>query len=157
MVYHFEIHKEEDGYFAECIELKGCMTQGDTLDELKEMAEDALNCYLLEPIDSKFTPHPLPDPDLENSRYSHELLLVECSSQVALVTALRDYRFTHKLTQHQMREALGMKHRNSYVRLEREGNPSMNMLDRIRKAFPDFPLFLGFQAPKKRVKHKVLH
>ena len=33
MEYHFKIHKEKNGYWAECIELSGCNTQGDTLEE----------------------------------------------------------------------------------------------------------------------------
>jgi len=42
MYYHFKIHKEPDGYWAECIELEGCVTQGDSLDELQKNMEEAL-------------------------------------------------------------------------------------------------------------------
>jgi len=46
MVYHFKIHKEQKGYWAECIEIDGCSTQGDSLDELLINAAEALNLLL---------------------------------------------------------------------------------------------------------------
>ncbi len=49
MKYHFQIHKENKGFWAECIELKGCVTQGDTLEELCDNIEEALTLYLEEP------------------------------------------------------------------------------------------------------------
>jgi len=35
MLYHFKIQKESNGYWAECLELKGCQTEADTLSELQ--------------------------------------------------------------------------------------------------------------------------
>jgi predicted RNase H-like HicB family nuclease len=43
MHYHFKIHKENNGYWAECCELEGCVTQGDTLEELYKFCDEALN------------------------------------------------------------------------------------------------------------------
>jgi len=54
MHYHFKVHKEGKGFWAECIELKGCITQSDTKQKLYENMEDALNLYLQEPQDSTF-------------------------------------------------------------------------------------------------------
>jgi predicted RNase H-like HicB family nuclease len=45
--------RQEGGYWAQCVELDGCITQGDTLDELKTNREDVLNLMLDEPADSK--------------------------------------------------------------------------------------------------------
>ena len=53
MKYHFKIHKEKNLYWAECIELKGCVTQGKTLVELKKNMAEALNLYIEEPENSK--------------------------------------------------------------------------------------------------------
>ncbi len=39
MYYHFRIHGEEDGFWAECLELTGCDTEGDDLDELEKKYE----------------------------------------------------------------------------------------------------------------------
>lgn len=59
MYYHFKIHKEKNGYWAQCIELKDCITQADTLDELHKNLYEALNLYLNEP-DSSSIHFPLP-------------------------------------------------------------------------------------------------
>jgi len=57
--YHFKIHKEEKGYWAECIEIPGCFTQGDTKQELKENMREALNTAVSEPDNSEeFGEHP---------------------------------------------------------------------------------------------------
>lgn len=49
MQYHFKIHEEKSGYWAECIELKGCNTEGETLDELHKNIQEVLGLYLSEP------------------------------------------------------------------------------------------------------------
>lgn len=53
MKYHFKIHKEGKGYWAQCIELEGCITQADSRKELKKRMQEALNLYIDEPVDSK--------------------------------------------------------------------------------------------------------
>lgn len=52
MKYHFKTHKEDNGFWAEGIELPGCFTQGDTIEELLENMKEALNLYIDEPSDS---------------------------------------------------------------------------------------------------------
>ena len=54
MKYRFKIHSEEKGYWAECIELKGCITQGDSLEELHQNIREALQLYLEEPEGPQF-------------------------------------------------------------------------------------------------------
>ena len=46
MYNQFKIHKEEDEYWAECIELKESATQGDIFHELQKNIEEVLNLYL---------------------------------------------------------------------------------------------------------------
>ena len=41
----FKIHKEDNGYWAECIGLEGCDTQADTLEELNSNIKEALSLY----------------------------------------------------------------------------------------------------------------
>lgn len=36
------VHKEDNGYWAEVPALKGCYSQGDTIDELKENIKEAI-------------------------------------------------------------------------------------------------------------------
>lgn len=40
------IEKDEYGYFAYCPELKGCHTQGDTMDEAIENLKEAVDLYI---------------------------------------------------------------------------------------------------------------
>ncbi len=40
------IEKDKSGYFAFCPELKGCHTQGDTLEEVLENIKEAIELYL---------------------------------------------------------------------------------------------------------------
>ncbi len=40
------IERDEFGYYAYCPELKGCHTQGDTLDEVLQNIKEAVELYL---------------------------------------------------------------------------------------------------------------
>lgn len=40
------IEKDADGYYAYCPELKGCQTQGDSLEEVKSNIQEAVELYL---------------------------------------------------------------------------------------------------------------
>ena len=47
--YHYTVlfePAEEGGYIATCPALPGLITEGDTLEEARAMAEDAIRCYL---------------------------------------------------------------------------------------------------------------
>lgn len=52
MQFHFKIHQGRDGFWADCIELKGCRTQADTREELAANAKEALDLFLNESDDS---------------------------------------------------------------------------------------------------------
>ncbi len=56
------IEKDEFGYYAYCPELKGCHTQGDTLDEVLKNIREAVELYLetffLLPFHSRKVLHP---------------------------------------------------------------------------------------------------
>jgi predicted RNase H-like HicB family nuclease len=40
------IEKDDDGYYAWCPDLQGCQTQGDSLEEVLENAQEAVEVYL---------------------------------------------------------------------------------------------------------------
>ncbi len=68
MYYHFRVHKEKKGYSTECIELEGCYTEGDTMREVRENAEDALESYLCcAPGEKEDRFLPLPNLEIEES------------------------------------------------------------------------------------------
>ena len=40
------IEEDEDGFYAYCPELKGCQSQGDTLEEVQHNIQEAVELYL---------------------------------------------------------------------------------------------------------------
>lgn len=140
MKYHFKIHKEKSGYWAECLELPGCHTQGDSMSELKINMKESLSLMLDEPEDSKVI-FPLP-----NKKFSKEksVVEVEVDPSIAFAFLLRRFRLKLGLTQEQMKEHLHFKSLFSYQKLEnsRFANPTLKSLKRIKDAFPDFPMNL---------------
>lgn len=143
MKYHFKIHKEENGrYWSEGIELPRCVTQGETLQELKEYLKDVLNLYLDEPQGSNVT-FPLPDKSIEENEF---IVSISVDSRIAFPIIMKNFRLQKKLTQEQAQRIIGLANRNSYVRLESTGNPKIETLDKVVQAFPDFPIDKCFSA-----------
>jgi predicted RNase H-like HicB family nuclease len=62
------IEKDEEGYFARCLDLQGCHSQGGTYEEALENIKDAISLYIA---------------DLKEN---NELLEKNFSSQVSLTT-----------------------------------------------------------------------
>jgi predicted RNase H-like HicB family nuclease len=134
--YHFKIHKEKNGYWAECCELDGSLTQGNTLEELQQSCKEALNLYLEEPADSKIL-FPLPNKALDKDS---RLKKVEVDPDLALAVLLRNHRLAAKITQKQAAQKLGMKSLYSYQRLEKRSNPTLNIIKKIHSLFPQIEL-----------------
>jgi antitoxin HicB len=141
--YHFKIHKEKDGYWAECLELEGCHTQGESMDELRFNMEEALNLYLSEPEKSKVL-FPLP---LKNSKKMRRVEKVKVDPSVAFAMLIRQTRLKHHYTLKRMAEILEYKNLNAYVKLEKPktANPELKTIANIRKHFSDFPIALVFE------------
>jgi antitoxin HicB len=134
MRYHFKIHKQGKGFWAECLELEGCQTQADNFYQLKLNMSEALNVFLSEPSDSK---HVFPLPKKMASRKGIEA--IEVDHRVAFSMLLRQVRITRGYTQQQTAEALSMKSLFSYQRLESyKSNPSLETIGKIKHAFPEF-------------------
>ncbi|MCL2480317.1 MAG: type II toxin-antitoxin system HicB family antitoxin [Spirochaetaceae bacterium] len=136
MTYHFKVYKENNGYWAECCELKGCVTQADTLEELYSSCKEALNLYLEEPNDTKVV-FPLPNENLDSKK---NLIKIAVEPEIALAVLLRYYRSNSKMTQKQAAELLGMKNIYSYQRLEKKSNPTLNIIKKIHTIFPEIKL-----------------
>ncbi len=136
MKYHFMLHKEHNGYWTECCELKGCMTQADTLEELYAACEEALNVYLEEPNDTKVI-FPLPNKTLDGKQ---NVIEAAVHPEIALAVLLRHYRSNSNMTQKQAAEMLGMKNVYSYQRLEKKSNPTLTIMKKIHSVFPEIKL-----------------
>jgi predicted RNase H-like HicB family nuclease/DNA-binding XRE family transcriptional regulator len=141
MNYHFKLHKEKDGYWAECCELEGCVTQGDTIKEINNNCKEALDVYLYEPGESERT-FPLPDESLDEKK---NIIKITVEPKRALAILLRNYRLNANMTQKQVAEMLGMKNIYSYQRLEKESNATLNIINRIHNVFPEIRLEYLFQ------------
>jgi len=46
MKFDIILHKEDNGYWAEVPALKGCFTQGETIEEVKENIKEAITAWL---------------------------------------------------------------------------------------------------------------
>lgn len=137
MQYHFKIHKEGSGFWAQCIELPGCVTEADSAQELIINMHEALNLYIEEPENSKDLA-PLPDSSIKTSKTT---VAVTVDPQIAFAFMMRYYRIKHGLTQQQAAKKMGFDTLYSYQRLEnKKCNPSLKIISKIMKVFPDFSI-----------------
>jgi antitoxin HicB len=135
MFYNFKVHKESNGYWAECVELKGCVTQGNTYNGLLKNMEEALNLYLDEPEKSKQI-FPLPRKSVKGKN----IVRIAVNHRIAFAMKMKIYRARKGLSQKQIASLLGMKNIYSYQRLEstKMANPNLSTIARIKSVFPDF-------------------
>src|SRR5271157_5675292 len=110
MNYHFKIHKEGKGFWAQCIELNGCITQANNLKELKTNMQEALNLYIEEAEDSEDSAC-LPDNSIKMKK---DIIEVSVDTQIAFAFLVRFYRIKHGMTQQEAAEKLGFPNIYSY-------------------------------------------
>lgn len=137
MKYHFKTHKEKSGFWAECLELKGCQTQGDTQEELIANMSEALNLYLDEPENSKMV-FPVPDARI----HGRNIVEVPVEPKIAWTVLLRNTRLSHKMTQKDVAQALKIKSVYAYQKLEssKTANPALSTIVRVKSVFPELNL-----------------
>jgi len=142
MNYHFKIHKEKSGLWAECLEIPSCSTQGETMSELKTNAHEALNLLLDEPEHSRII-FPLPKMNLKPSKSVFE---VRVDPTIAFAFLMRRTRLQKGLNQHEMKSLLKFKTLFSYQKLEKSkyANPTLKTLEHIKECISDFPFKLLF-------------
>jgi antitoxin HicB len=133
MQYHFKVRPEKKGFWAECVELKGCVTQGDSKKSLLENALEALNLYLDEPENSKVI---FPEP--RALIRGKDVIRVGVNPKIAFAMILRQERVRNHLTQNQVAKKLGFKNPYSYQRLEnsKTANPSLLTIVMLKSIFP---------------------
>ncbi|MES0489277.1 MAG: helix-turn-helix domain-containing protein [Leptospirales bacterium] len=134
MKYHFKIHNEENGYWAQCIELEGCITEANDMKKLQHNMIEVLNLYLDESENSEHI-FALPRKMLKGKN----VVKVAVHPKVAFAMTMRMLRIKKGLTQKDAAKLLGMKNLYSYQRLEssKQVNPSLAMLERIKQVFPE--------------------
>jgi antitoxin HicB len=137
MKYHFKIHKEAKGYWAECLELQGCVTQANTKAQLLKNMKEALDVYLSEPEGSQVV-FPAPNPKHSGQNIAE----VSPSVRTAFASLMRRTRLQKHMTQKQAAAALQMASLYTYQKLEKAttANPGLETLAKIKSAFPEFPI-----------------
>ena len=140
MKYHFKTHREGRGFWAECIELEGLLTQADTKEELWENMNEALNLYLQEPVDSDYIAA-LPNPKLNKKT---NLVEISVHPEIAFAFMVRYHRLKNKLTQKEAAKKMGFTSLYSYQRLEKKCNATLEMIAKIKNLFPDFSIDFAF-------------
>ncbi|MDR3284362.1 MAG: type II toxin-antitoxin system HicB family antitoxin [Treponema sp.] len=141
MKYHFKLHKEETGYWAECCELEGCMTEGDSLEKVIAACEEALSVYLYEPEEPGRV-LPLPESAYDSQR---DVIKIKVEPETAFAILLRNFRLESNMTQKQAAKRLGMRNIYSYQRLEKNSNPTLHIISKIHTVFPEVKLHYLFQ------------
>lgn len=137
MNYHFKIHKEGKGFWAQCIELEGCITQADNLKELNKNMQKALDLYIAEAEDSQDLAT-LPDNSIKSGS---NIVTVPVNPQIAFAFLVRYYRIKNKITQQQAAKMLGFTSIYSYQRLEtKKCNPRLETIASLKKLFPEFSI-----------------
>lgn len=124
-------HLSEDrSYLVEFPDLPGCLTEGNTLEEAKQNAKEALTGYLSSIFERNLR---IPDPSSLKGRNIHN---IEPEPEVAVPILLRKLRETKKLTQGDIAKVLGISYQ-AYQRLEKPGksNPTLKTLERLAKVF----------------------
>lgn len=138
MKYHFRVIREKRGGFtADCIELEGCRSEGDSLEELKRNLKEALDLFLSEPPHSRMI---FPKP--KNLKLRKGVLAIEVNPKIAFAVALKNLRLKEGLTQSQMAKKLAIRNLSQYQRLEdpRRANPELLTLKRIKTTFPQLKI-----------------
>ncbi|MFH0898778.1 MAG: type II toxin-antitoxin system HicB family antitoxin [bacterium] len=137
MNYHFKVHKEGKGFWAQCIELEGCFTQADNLKKLKVNMQEALNLYLSESAGS----HDLASLSDNSIKLKKNIVKVSVDPQVAFAFLVRYYRIKYGMTQKEAARKLGFENIYSYQRLEaRRCNPRLETIASLKKLFPELSL-----------------
>lgn len=126
----FEYDEVERVYNVQFPDLPGCFTYGETIDEAKDMAKEALTGYL-QAVDTRKMR--LPDPSkLEGD----EVAYIGPETPVAFAIWLRKRREALGLSQSDVAKKLGIKYQ-TYQRIESPSktNPTLKTTMRVEKVF----------------------
>jgi len=121
---------EDKSYLVEFPDLPGCLTEGDSLENAKRNAKEALTGYLASLFERNLK---IPSPsDLKGKNVFH----IEPEPEVAVPIILRKLRESKRLTQSDIAKVLGISYQ-AYQRLEKPGksNPTIKTLERLARVF----------------------
>ena len=128
--YPIKIHKAvEGGYWGEFPDLPGCVTEGDTVEELLKMAKEALSGWLAVRFERNFD-----IPEAKSLR-GKNIRWVEPKPEVSVPLLIRKIRNELGLSQRQVAQRLDIKYQ-SYQTFEnpRIANPTIKQLSKLADA-----------------------
>ena len=131
MIYFAKITKQKDKkYLVEFPELEGCFTEGDSLEDALNNAQEVLDGWLASLCDHHLN---IPEPKTRKGRNFHPIAV---NVNIEFVISLRRLRKKKRLSQLQVAKRLGIS-QQAYARLETpfKSNPSLNTIEKISKAF----------------------
>ncbi len=126
-------HPDEKGYWVEFPDIPGCLTEGNTLEEAKEMAKEALSA-MLESLDSRKMSIPVP-----SNIKGEYIYYIEPELQVSFAISLKREREKMGLTQKEAAERARISWA-FYQRIEnpRKSNPTLSTIAKLQRVFPRF-------------------
>ena len=126
----FVYDEEEKAYNVRFPDLPGCFTYGETIDEAKAMAKEALTGFL-QSVDARKLR--MPDP---SRLKGDEVIYIEPETPVAFAIWLRKQREALGLSQSDVAKKLGIKYQ-TYQRIESPSktNPTLKTIMRVEKVF----------------------
>lgn len=126
----FSYIDEDKSYLVEFPDLSGCVTEGATMEEAKEMAKEALTGYL-ESVMDRGIPFSAPS-SIPNA------VLIEPAPGVSFAFWLRTKRKDSGMTLTDVADQLGIKYQ-VYQKLEnpQTANPTLKTLKRLEAVFHD--------------------
>jgi len=120
----------EGGYVVEFIDIPSCITEGDTLDEAKVMAKEAISAMLYSLDSRKKT---IPEPSTINEK---GIYYIEPELKIAFAITLKRERERMGLSQKEVAEQMNVNW-TFYQRIEnpRKTNPTLGTIEKLEKVF----------------------
>lgn len=122
--------KEDKSFLVEFPDLKGCLTEGSTLEAAFKNAKEALTGYLISIFERGYA---IPEASKRNGK---NFYYIEPDPEVATPIMLRKIRGEKKLNQSEAAKKLGISYQ-AYQRLENptRSNPTIKTLEKVARVF----------------------
>jgi predicted RNase H-like HicB family nuclease/DNA-binding XRE family transcriptional regulator len=139
MQYHFKYHKDKkSGFWAECLELEGCVSQAENLQDLEKNLTEALNLYLDESPTSNFI---FNLPEKKYFKTNKNIIKITPNPNILFSQQLRILRLKHHLSQKEVASKMGYKNIWAYQKFEKHKvSPTLTTLLKIKTIFPELDL-----------------
>jgi antitoxin HicB len=121
---------EEGGYVVEFLDIPSCVTEGDTLEEAKIRAQEALSGVLASLDSSKIK---IPEPSKASGE---DIYSIEPDLKIAFAITLKKEREKRGLTQKEVAEQMNVQPA-FYQRIEnpRKSNPTLGTIEKLQRVF----------------------